>query len=167
MLDSFLNCQGAGGGRGSIPVFLSKPTSLWSAKTRTRMCVCLSVCRVSGTPFPSSWSIYIGHMWFVCATMSHARDVVYNSEILGVAVHSWALPEGEGCGPMGNHNTIGFLSKNSKWVWSGNTTITNCRQSRGTARKSHSTITRHQEDKLSKSISSLFPTKMIAILEWT
>ena len=34
-------------------------------------------------------------------------------------------------------------------------------------RKSRSTITRHQEDKLSKAISSLFPTKMIAILEWT
>ena len=26
---------------------------------------------------------------------------------------------------------------------------------------------RHQEDKLSKAISSLFPIKMIAILEWT
>ena len=37
----------------------------------------------------------------------------------------------------------------------------------GTARKSRSTITRHQEDKLSKAISSLFPIKMIAILEWT
>ena len=64
-----------------------------------------------------------------------------------------------------------FLScrvpKNSKWVWSGNTTITNCRQPRDTARKSRSTITRHQEDKLSKAISSLFPIKMIAILEWT
>ena len=35
---------------------------------------------------------------------------------------------------------------------------------RGTARKSRSTITRHQEDKLSKATSSLFPTKMIAIL---
>ena len=34
-------------------------------------------------------------------------------------------------------------------------------------RKSRSTITRHQEDKLSKAISSLFPIKMIAILEWT
>ena len=29
------------------------------------------------------------------------------------------------------------------------------------------TITRHQEDKLSKAISSLFLIKMIAILEWT
>ena len=57
--------------------------------------------------------------------------------------------------------------KNSKWVWSGNTTITNCRQPRGTARNSRSTITRHQEDKLSKAISSLFPIKMIASLEWT
>ena len=57
--------------------------------------------------------------------------------------------------------------KHSKWVWSGNTTITNRRQSRGIARKSHSTITRHQEDKLSKVTSSFFPIKMIAILEWT
>ena len=37
----------------------------------------------------------------------------------------------------------------------------------GTARKSCSTIMRHQEDKLSKATSSLFPIKMIAILEWT
>ena len=28
-------------------------------------------------------------------------------------------------------------------------------------------VTRHQEDKLSKATSSLFPIKMIAILEWT
>ena len=59
------------------------------------------------------------------------------------------------------------LARNSKWIWSGNTTITNCRQPRGTARKNRPTITRHQEDKLSKAISSLFPIKMIAILEWT
>ena len=52
-------------------------------------------------------------------------------------------------------------------VRSGNTTITNCRQPLGTARKSRSTITRHQEDKLSKATSSLFPIKMIAILERT
>ena len=50
------------------------------------------------------------HETFVCATMSHARDVVYKTEILGVAVHSCALPEGLGCGPMRNRNTIGFLS---------------------------------------------------------
>ena len=49
---------------------------------------------------------------------------------------------------------------------SGNTTITNHRQPRGTARKSRPTITRHQEDKLSKATSSLFPIKMIAIIEW-
>ena len=40
--------------------------------------------------------------------MSHARDVVYKSKILGVVVHSCALLEG--CGPMGNHNIIGFIS---------------------------------------------------------
>ena len=40
-------------------------------------------------------------------------------------------------------------------------------QTADNARKSRSTITRHQEDKLSTTISSLFPIKMIAILEWT
>ena len=35
--------------------------------------------------------------------------------------------------------------KSSKWVWSGNTTITNCRRTHGTARQSHTTVTRHQE----------------------
>ena len=44
---------------------------------------------------------------------------------------------------------------------------TNCRQPCGTPRKSRSTITRHQEDKLSKATSSLFPIKMIAIQERT
>ena len=43
---------GGGRGRGSIPVFLSKPTSLWSAKTRARACVCLSV--YVGCPEPHS-----------------------------------------------------------------------------------------------------------------
>ena len=33
--------------------------------------------------------------------------------------------------------------------------------------KSHTTITRHQEDKQSKATSSLFPIKMIAKQEWT
>ena len=51
-----------------------------------------------------------------------------------------------------------IVYKNSKWVWSGNTTITNRRQPHGTTRKSRSTITRHQEDK-SKATSSLFPIK--------
>ena len=37
----------------------------------------------------------------------------------------------------------------------------------GTARKSHTTIMRHQEDKLSKATISLFPIKMIAKLEGT
>ena len=64
----------------------------------------------------------------------------------------------------GNQNFVHILlpftdSKNIKWVWSGNTKITNRRQPRGTARKSLSTITRHQEDKLSKATSSLYPIK--------
>ena len=48
-----------------------------------------------------------------------------------------------------------------KCVWSRNTTITNCRQTHGTARKSHTTITRHQEDKQSKATCSLVPIKII------
>ena len=34
-------------------------------------------------------------------------------------------------------------------------------------RKSHTTITRHQEDKQGKATSSLFPIETIAKLEWT
>ena len=46
-------------------------------------------------------------------------------------------------------------------------TIINYRQTCGTTRKRHTTITRHIEDKISKATSSLFPIKMIAKLEWT
>ena len=49
----------------------------------------------------------------------------------------------------------------------GNTTLINCIQTQDTARKSHTKITRHQEDKLGNSVSSLFPIKIIAKLEWT
>ena len=48
-----------------------------------------------------------------------------------------------------------LLLKNSKWVWSGNAIITDCRQTNGTARRSY---------KLSKATSSPFPIKMIAKL---
>ena len=69
---------------------------------------------------------------------------------------------------IGNAITWSYsLYKNSKWVWSENTTITNCRQTCGFVRKSHTTITRHQEDKQSKAASSRFPIEMIAKLEWT
>ena len=74
---------------------------------------------------------------------------------------------------LSNHHCIylqykQILLKNRKKVWSGNTTITNCRQTHETARKSLTSITRYQEDKLSKAASSLslFPIK-IAKLEWT
>ena len=53
------------------------------------------------------------------------------------------------------------MDKNSKWVWSGNSTITNYRQTSSTVRKSQTTIIRHQENKKSKATSSLFPIKMI------
>ena len=64
-------------------------------------------------------------------------------------------------------NVLTIWPKNSKCIWSENTTNTNCKQTHGTARKSHTTTTRHQEDKLSKATSFLFSIKMIAKLEWT
>ena len=59
------------------------------------------------------------------------------------------------------------LSQNSKWVWSGNITVTNCRQTHDNVWKSHTAITRHQDDKQSKATSSLFPIEMIEKPEWT
>ena len=41
------------------------------------------------------------------------------------------------------------------------------KKNRGRVRKSHTTISRHQEDKQSKATSSLFPIEIIAKLEWT
>ena len=70
-------------------------------------------------------------------------------------------------GPDGLASKLLRFTVNSKWIWSGNTTITNCRQTHGTARKRHTTISRHQEDKLSKATSSLFPILIIAKLELT
>ena len=77
---------------------------------------------------------------------------------------------------MAGHNFLLLISfylctfiflKNSKWVWSGNTTSQTADNPHGTARKNGSTTPRHQEDKPSIATSSLFPIKMIAILEWT
>ena len=85
----------------------------------------------------------------------------------GWSTHGAALRASVQCAKVNQFYFAFAYIKNSKWVWSGNTTITNCRLPRGTARKSRTTIMRHQEDKLSKAISSLFPVKMIAILEWT
>ena len=50
---------------------------------------------------------------------------------------------------------------------SENTTMTHCRPSHSTMRKSHIsiTVTRHQDDKQSKTNNSLFPIKMITKLE--
>ena len=45
--------------------------------------------------------------------------------------------------------------------------MTNCRQTRGIARKRHTTITRYQEEKQSKATISLFPIEMIEKLEST
>ena len=108
--------------------------------------------------------------WIRLFLSDRQQEVVLDGATSDTAQVTSGVPQGTILGPLlflvFIHDLPEFI-KNSKWVWSGNTTITNCRQPRGTARKSRSTITRHQEDKLSKAISSLFPIKMIAILEWT
>ena len=60
-----------------------------------------------------------------------------------------------------HQNLMGIKARNSEY----DQKITNCRQIRGITRMSHTTITKHQEDKQSKATSSLFPIKMIA--KWT
>ena len=47
------------------------------------------------------------------------------------------------------HNTFKYTIFLKWWVCSGNTTVTNCRQTGDTVMKSHTTITRHQRDKTS------------------
>ena len=58
---------------------------------------------------------------------------------------------------------LDYYHKNSEYAQEipQSKTADNPMTSRGRA------ITRHKEDKLSKATSSLFPIKMIAILEWT
>ena len=97
------------------------------------------------------------------------RSTIYRSASLwldssSTQVWSSSVPP---CLPSPGLIVLGKTTKNSKWVWSGNTTIKNFRLTHGTARKSHTTITRRQEDKLSKETSPLFPIKMIAKLEGT
>ena len=104
-------------------------------------------CRTKCCPVPSlSCVIYAHIIWPLTLTQGHINVAQYRLHHVSYTPTKFT---------------------NSKWVWSGNTTITNCSQHCGVARKSHSTITRHQEDTLSKATSSLFPIKMIAILEWT
>ena len=102
---------------------------------------------------------YLLLSWPLSYFIESASTQVYFSYIFEVGITNLVL----------NGSWDGWLSqtKNSKWVWSGNTKMTNRRQPCGTPRKSRSTITRHQEDKLSKATSSLFPIKVIAILERT
>ena len=60
-----------------------------------------------------------------------------------------------------------FLVSKGNGVWSGNTTITHCKPTHGTARKGNRalTVTRHQEDNCSRATSYLYRIKIIAGLE--
>ena len=57
-LDSFFNCLGRGGegGEGGVNTCIPKQTFIpvICQDARARVCVFVCVCRVSGTPFPSS-----------------------------------------------------------------------------------------------------------------
>ena len=75
------------------------------------MCVCLSV--YIGFPEPHSPPLdpYILDTCDLFVLLCHMLGMsAIRVKFSGIAVHSCALPEGEGFGPMGNHNTIGFLS---------------------------------------------------------
>ena len=106
----------------------------------------------------------MSNIYFLCHNFYFIHQWQWVDIMMHCCHHAWKFS-----GLFRNSRFWGWKSalKKSKWVWSGNTTIINHRQSRGTTRKSRSTITRHQENKLSKATSSLFPIKMIAILKWT
>ena len=95
----------------------------------------------------SDWLIWLWHSKTL--TNDSKKELVVSSDTYS---SEWSSAD----------DTMTRRFKNSKWVWSRNTIITNCRQARCTMRKSHTTITRHQEDKQSKAT-----TKMIAKLDWT
>ena len=61
----------------------------------------------------------------------------YNTKVASNSFHNWFSIVCTGAILKESTCLIRHI-KNSKWVWSGNTTITNCRLPRGTARKSHS-----------------------------
>ena len=86
--------------------------------------------------------------------------VVFGSSLPSSTKNSWTpLTKLSGSAHGDTRTHTNQEIENSKWVWSGNTTITNRRQPCDIARKSRSSITRHQEDKLSKATSSLFPSQ--------
>ena len=58
-------------------------------------------------------------------------------------------------------------SENSEYDQEIPLLITNCRQTRGTGKKSQTAITRYWEDEQSQATSSPFPIKMIAKLKCT
>ena len=105
-LDSFFSCLGVGreGVNTCIPKQTYIPVICQDARA-PRVCVFVCVCRVS-EPHSPPLDPYILDTCDLFVLLCHMLGM----SSIGVAVHSCALPEGEGCGPMGNHNTIGFLS---------------------------------------------------------
>ena len=71
------------------------------------------------------------HLIYSCQSIS-CKKTSYGKTGVEASIHANYVP-------IYVVKPIGVDAKNSKWVWSGNTTITNRRQPRGTARKSHST----------------------------
>ena len=80
---------------------------------RAHVCVFVCVCRVSGTPFPS-FDPYIldtcDLFVLLCHLLGMSSIRVKFSGLLYIHARFQRGGGGGGCGPMGNHNTIGFLS---------------------------------------------------------
>ena len=87
-----------------------------------------NLCKCRESAYFKIFRCYACHLYFYCKVRKGKIRNRYNQV------------------PHLTQDTTRESNKYSKWVWSGNSTITNRRQPHGTARKSHSTITRHQED---------------------
>ena len=110
-----------------------KPYFIWKWKKIFCLLVMISAFRIKCTTFkiletkpfnPKTWSYRLK------ARISKHLGISINIESLIVEV------------------CLQIRVPKSKWAWSGNTTITHCRQTHGTVSKSHwtLTVTRHQEN---------------------
>ena len=127
-----------------------------------------------------SWRIYFCKQWWLwqvftfaesCLSLFHSTCTKSHVLAQRRSWHNYVSREGSDK-PVGLNSltrafftvhelSLMFWLKNSKWLWSGYSTITNCRQTRGIVRKSHTTIMRHQEDKQSKQPALSSPSRWL------
>ena len=94
-----------GGGDKVVNTCIPKQTYIPVICQDARACVCVCLSVYVGCPEPHSPPLdpYILDTCDLFVLLCHMLGMSsIRVKILGVAVHSCALPEGEGCGPMGN-----------------------------------------------------------------